>query len=132
MPPGKLAAQAGHAFCDVLTLAATLDPDRLAAYHAVSNSARRPSVCRASAFAAQQRCGHPQSGTKIVLLAADAHALLQLYDEAIAARIPAILVCDQDHVLHPHFDGRVILTAVGLGPTTRDEHHKLTKRFRTA
>jgi len=105
MPPGKLAAQAGHAFTDALFVCLDLNPDRAMAY--------------------RRGCG----GSKVVLSANNESALLRAAAECREAGIPHALVVDHGHVLPPHFDGSRIVTALGLGPVTRAEARKITKRF---
>lgn len=105
MPPGKLAAQAGHAFCDALDIAAQSCPDISSLY----------------------RTG--RHGIKVCLAAKNEHAILRAYEEAQRAGIPAALIIDQHHILPPHFDGSPIITALGLGPARRSEINHITKRF---
>jgi peptidyl-tRNA hydrolase len=105
MPPGKLAAQAGHAFLDAYL--ASLDA--------------RPAC--AHAYRAD---GH---GTKIALRAHSLDDLLSAESMARRAGIPAALVTDSGHILPPHFDGSPIVTALGLGPAKRSEVRRITRRF---
>lgn len=109
MPPGKLAAQAGHAFTDALCHALDTDPDRFWSY-------RRDGI----------------GGSKVTLLAKNEAALHRAYSEAISAGLPAILVTDEGHVLPPHFDGQKKITALGIGPCTKLECRHITKRYRAA
>jgi peptidyl-tRNA hydrolase len=100
MSPGKLAAQAGHAFTEALHVAGTdydLDSDVHENY-------------------LKYQTEHP--GTKVVLCAPDEAALHRIYATAWKF-VPCTLVYDSGHVLPPHFDGKPILTALGLGPTTK-------------
>lgn len=108
MPPGKLAAQAGHAYTDALCHALDTDPDRFWSY----------------------RRGN--GGSKVTLLAKNEHALRRAYAEAIEAGLPATLITDSGHVLLPHFDGSPIVTALGIGPCRREECKHITKKFRAA
>lgn len=110
MSPGKMAAQAGHAFCESL---------RSAESHWDQNDA--------SSDYAQYVADPP--GTKVVLEAPDEFALLRAYREAQERGIPAALIYDSGHVLPPHFDGSSILTAVGLGPAFRQKAAPITRRF---
>src|SRR5258707_1226212 len=93
MPPGKMASQAGHAFCDSLS---TASPESAAAYLAD---------------------GH---GTKVVLVAPDEAALRAAYHDAREVGIPCALVIDSGHVMPPHFTDAPVVTALGLGPMRRD------------
>lgn len=98
MPPGKSASQAGHAFLDSYLSA---PPDLQAAY----------------------RQG---GGTKVILIAPDRHALEALHKAAQDRGLPCSLIIDQHHILPPHFDGRPIVTALGLGPASREQVCDLT------
>lgn len=102
MPPGKLAAQAGHAFLEAY-LASTRDSP-----HAAARYARlRP-------------------GTKVALSVPTLAALLRAESIADALGVPHGRVTDRGHVLPPHFDGSPVVTALGLGPATRSEVHRIT------
>lgn len=92
MPPRKAAAQAGHAYVGALTaaLAGEISPD----------------VRRYLAEA---------PGTKVAL-GASLFEIERVRDRLEAARIPFFLVTDSGHVLPPDFDGRPIVTALGVGP----------------
>lgn len=102
MPPGKLAAQAGHAFVDSLLAA---PPSLLAAYRA------------------------PGHGTKVTLCARNLHELTRALHEAEAAGLPCALITDEGHILPPHFTGAPIVTALGIGPALRDHVQHITRRF---
>lgn len=106
MPPGKLAAQAGHAYTDALMLAQETDPDRYTHYR-------------------QDGIG----GSKVTMKAKNEGALIKAYELALDAGIPAALIVDQHHILPPHFTGDPIITALGLGPCTQDDVRFITKRF---
>lgn len=102
MPPGKLAAQAGHAY-----LGAFLAADENIA----------------------SRYASDPPGTKICLGARDLSELLALRDYAASKGIPHALITDSGHVCPPDFDGSPIVTALGVGPATRREVANLTKRL---
>jgi len=68
-------------------------------------------------------------GTKVVLKAKNIAQLLKAYDKAQAAGVPCALIEDQGHVMPPHFNGDPIITALGIGPATRDAVSHITKRF---
>lgn len=111
MPPGKLAAQAGHAFVETLKEAqANYD----------NGSANGESYNR-------YRAERP--GTKVVLLARNIYELERARDECAMLGIPHALVVDSGHVLPPHFDGNPIVTALGFGPATRSEVGRITRRL---
>lgn len=97
MPPGKLAAQAGHAFLGAFLLSSA-DPS--------------------PAF---RRYRELSPGTKIVLQARDRKRLLTIQQRLEEAGLSVYRVIDQGHVLPPHFDGSPICTAIGLGPVLRSE-----------
>ena len=105
MPPGKLAAQCGHAFQLALEQARLKDPEVEARYKGTGN------------------------GTKICMYARNLGQLLRAYREAQAAGLPCALVIDRGHVLAPHFDGQPIITALGIGPAYRDAIAHITKRY---
>lgn len=105
MPPGKLAAQCGHAYLNAHDNARLLRPEITADYKGTGN------------------------GTKIAMYARSLGKLLRAYREAVAAGIPCALIIDRGHILAPHFDGNPIITALGIGPAYRDEIEQITKRF---
>lgn len=96
MSPGKMAAQAGHAFLDTFVQCRARDPTRAEEYHDGSH------------------------GTKVVL-GADLQTLMQIHELAKEFGLPSSLVIDSGHVMPPHFDGTPIVTAVGIGPARRHE-----------
>lgn len=106
MPPGKLAAQAGHAYTDALVQAQNQDPDRFNTY---------------------RRDG--EGGSKITMQGKNVNALIKAYEQALDEGLPCALIVDQEHVLPPHFDGSPVITAVGIGPCTQAEARAITKRF---
>lgn len=105
MPPGKLAAQAGHAYLGAFRAAMRLRPTIADDYDRDSN------------------------GTKICLRAKNEQQILRAYEEARAAGLPCELIIDQHHILPPHFDGRPIITALGIGPARKAESWPILKRF---
>lgn len=115
MSPGKMAAQAGHAFCESLR-------------DAESQTYWEDGV-GADTDTEWHRYVADPPGTKVVLEARDELALLRAYHDAQARGIPSALIYDSGHVLPPHFDGSSILTAVGIGPTTRRKVAPITRRF---
>lgn len=124
MSPGKTAAQAGHAFLDSYLAAGAGDPLRAAAYLSDPLDGETPS--------------RPHSGTKVALAAGNLDALLRAAYEAKIAGLPCALITDSGHVLpgdfvrghwHQPFDGRPVVTALGIGPARRAEVRHITDRF---
>jgi len=107
MSPGKAAAQAGHAFLNAFLDAYSSDTQRCEEYHK-----------------------NDGIGTKVCLQAKSETALEILYQKARDAGIPCTLVVDSDHVIPGSpFDGDPIITAVGIGPTTRAESKRLLSKY---
>jgi Uncharacterized conserved protein len=106
MPPGKLAAQAGHAYTDALLDCLDKAPQLVDRYRRGENA-----------------------GSKACLKAKNAFALERLANECLDAGVPYAVVIDSGHVLPPHFDGSEIMTAVGIGPISRKDAKRLVKRF---
>jgi peptidyl-tRNA hydrolase len=108
MPTGKLVAQCGHAY-DMAHERAKLErPEVTAQYRGTGN------------------------GTKLVMYGKNIGQLTRAYKEARAAGLPCELIIDRGHILLPHFTGRPIITAVGIGPVYKDEVAAITKRFTLA
>ena len=107
MPPGKLSAQAGHAYTDALWACLDQDPARALSYRASGGI----------------------GGSKVTLKAKNLYALERAMRECEAAGIPHALITDRDHVLLPHFTGEPVVTALGIGPCKRSECRHITKRF---
>lgn len=105
MPPGKLSAQAGHAYTDALLSCLADDPASFAAF-------------RASGL-----------GSKVTLAARGLDEILRLRDACLDLGLPHALVVDSGHVLPPHFDGSPIVTALGIGPCRRERLRAMTKRL---
>lgn len=106
MPPGKLAAQAGHAYTDALLDCLDKAPHLVDRYRRGENA-----------------------GSKACLKAKNAFALERLADECRAADVPHAVVIDSGHIMLPHFDGSQVMTAVGIGPISRRDARHLVKRF---
>jgi len=102
MSPGKIASQAGHAY-----LGAFLDA-----------TTKTPAV--ASAYAQEA------PGTK-VCLHGSLSAILKAADEAARLGVPHFLVVDSGCA--NFFNGEPTVTALGLGPATREQSHSITKKF---
>jgi peptidyl-tRNA hydrolase len=56
--------------------------------------------------------------------------LERAYFEAQQAGIPCSLITDSGHVMLPHFDGSPVVTAVGIGPCTRQQANHFLKHFK--
>jgi len=106
MPPGKLAAQAGHAYTDTLYEAHTATPDRYHDYQIMG-----------------------KGGSKVTLKSRNENQLIIAYNACLEAEIPCAIVVDREHILPPHFDGSPIITALGIGPCTKAEAQHITKKF---
>ncbi len=106
MTPGKLASQAGHAYLNSFLKCFEADPQL-----------------------AQEYQGYSGIGTK-VCLKAPLHKLQKAYEQAIELGIPCDLIVDSGHIMHPHFDGFPIVTALGIGPILRKDIQHITKRFK--
>lgn len=102
MFPGKIASQAGHAYLHAFLAAQDLWPAQAASYVA------------------------DPPGTK-VCLHGPLRALLQAEEAAKAAGIPCFLVVDSG--CPDFFDGEPTVTALGLGPATKDQIQHITRRF---
>lgn len=100
MPPGKLAAQAGHAFVE--------------AY--LASSSQEATEYRSDSV-----------GTKVVLQGR-LPDLLTAADRCEREGIPHALIEDSDHVMPPHFDGSPIVTALGVGLSP--DASRITKTFK--
>lgn len=103
MSPGKAAAQAGHAWVDVLLS----HPDWP---HTAPYARLRP-------------------GTKLTLDGGCADSLLRMAERLDIAGLPHSLIYDESHVEPPHFDGSRILTALGVGPFPKGEEPRLLRRL---
>lgn len=105
MTEGKLAAQCGHAFHEVIQHCCESNPELMATY---------------------KGSGH---GTKIVMYVKNQGQLLRVYDELKAKGVPCFMVIDRGHVIpDSQFTGEPILTAIGFGPCTKDSVAEITKR----
>jgi peptidyl-tRNA hydrolase len=107
MPPGKLSAQAGHAY--TASLFECIDQN--------SDHARR------------YRQGH-NGGSKVTLFCRNEREIRELEVRCKAAGVPHALFTDEGHVLLPHFDGSPVVTALGIGPLRRADAKPLVKKFR--
>ena len=106
MPAGKLSAQSGHAYTDVLDLASKETPQLANRYRNNDNG-----------------------GSKVTLKAKNANQLIIAYEKLIDMGIPAVIIVDQEHIMPPHFNGEPIITALGIGPCTKGQVKQITKKF---
>ena len=104
MSAGKLSAQAGHAYTNSLLTAINQIPDIALQYEAAG-----------------------RIGTKICLKAKSLSQIEQAHYKAQMLGIPCSLITDSGHVMPPHFDGSPIITALGIGPITREQSKFLSK-----
>lgn len=103
MSKGKATAQAGHAYLGSFLRAS---PEIQSEYH-------------------KEFPSHP--GTKVCLKAETIGQLLLAENAAKEAGIPYFLVIDSG--CENFYDGKPIVTALGLGPATRDQIEHITGRF---
>lgn len=104
MSSGKAMAQAGHAYVDALMSGiASGHPDSIA------YASERP-------------------GTKITL-AADIETIIAMARTLEAHSIPHALIVDSGHIEPPAFDGKPIVTALGVGPLLTARSRKLMRRL---
>lgn len=106
MPIGKLSSQAGHAYGDALAIASDNYPELYKNYR-----------------------NHELGGSKVTLKAKNENQLIQAYNQALEAGIPCAIVVDREHILPPHFNGQPIITALGIGPCTKEQVKHITKKF---
>lgn len=105
MSPGKLAAQAGHAFCETLIKCQLDDPDRYAQY----------------------RSDGP--GTKVVLVATSLDHFKYLKHRTARRKLIHYTMVDSGHIWLPHFDGGPVETALGIGPCYSHEIDRITGKL---
>ena len=103
MDTGKTASQAGHAYLGAFVNA---NPDLQKEYHSEL----------------------PESpGTKVCLACKNLPHLLRAEEEAKAAGIPVFRVVDSGCA--NFFNGEPTVTALGIGPATKDQIKHITRRF---
>jgi peptidyl-tRNA hydrolase len=103
MSPGKIAAQSGHAYCDVVEQARAMCPDLLEEWRG------------------------PNHGIKVALVTRNLHQLLVLESRARELGVPRSLVHDLGYT---QFEGRETITCLGVGPLRRtDPIYRHLKRF---
>lgn len=106
MPIGKLSAQAGHAYDYALRIASKENPENYQNYF-----------------------NDDLGGSKITLKAKNESQIIKAYNQALESGIPASIVVDRNHILPPHFDGKPIITALGIGPCSKTQVRHITKKF---
>ena len=105
MDAGKIASQSGHAYLGAYINPAN-DPAILAEYHSE----------------------YPQSpGTKVCLACKNLPQLLRAEAEAKEAGIATFKVVDSG--CQNFFNGHPVVTALGIGPATKEQIEHITKRF---
>ena len=68
-------------------------------------------------------------GTQVILKAKNIFAIMRAKQEAENLGLITSLIIDEDHILLPLFDGSPTITALGIGPCTKEQSHLITKRF---
>jgi peptidyl-tRNA hydrolase len=107
MTPGKMASQACHAAKNCVLLASRRDPELLRVYQ-----------------------GPDFIGTQVILKAKNEAAIMRAYEAAQEAGLITSLIIDKNHIMPgTAFDGNPIVTALGIGPCTKEQAHAITKRF---
>ncbi len=104
MAPGKLTSQAGHAFLGAFV------------------------QCKDSELRAEYHKGFPHSpGTKVCLRARNLDQLLGAEFAALAAGLSVFRVIDSG--CENFFGGQPVITALGIGPATKEKIQHITKKF---
>lgn len=92
MSPGKVAAQAGHAF-------------KLATYQILKTHPEQ-----------FERYLDNSIGTNVCLVAKNLEQIFKIRNECEELGLNCALIEDEGHIHTPHFDGSSIITALGVGP----------------
>src|SRR6266567_2941180 len=103
MTPGKIASQAGHAYLGAFLRCQESNPQLLVQYL------------------------QDFPGTKVCLESRNLDSLLRAAAEAESAGIPCLLITDCG--CPNFFDGKPIVTAIGLGPAREAQIKHITRRF---
>ena len=103
MSPGKIASQAGHAYLGAFLNCQELNPELLAEYL------------------------RDLPGTKVCLQSRNLDALLRAQAEAKSAGIAGALITDSGCI--DFFEGKPMITALGLGPAKEIHIKHITRRF---
>jgi len=105
MTSGKCSAQSGHAYVNSLLEALKQNPNIIQEYM-------------------------PDGiGTKVCLVAKNEAELRFAHYRAKERKLPCSLIIDSGHVMPPFFDGNPIVTALGIGPCTRDQVDFIIGKF---
>ncbi len=105
MSPGKAASQAGHAY-------KMITKQMLEKYPHLAKQYFSDGI-----------------GTNVCLKSKNLSKLLEAHERAKEANIPCELITDSGHIMPPHFTGQPVITALGIGPATREQISHITKRF---
>lgn len=104
MSPGKIAAQAGHAYLDAFLAARTLRPETIDPYKTLH-------------------------GIKIAMRAKSLPHLLETHEKLVLAGIPCALITDLGYYgAREDLMGKATITALGVGPARRSEIDDIFKR----
>ncbi len=103
MSAGKIASQAGHAYLGAFLKCQEINPQILCEYL------------------------RDFPGTKVCLKSKNLDSLLRAKAEAESSGIPCSLITDSG--CPNFFDGRPIITAIGLGPARENQINLITRRF---
>jgi len=108
MTPGKMAAQAGHAYLDAYLKAMETNPLKAKKYNSDG------------------------PGTKIALEVKNSDHLQLIYQETLLAAVPCAIIEDSGHIIKgdKNFTGEPVITALGIGPATRGEIKHITKKLK--
>lgn len=111
MDEGKRISQSGHAFTDSLESAKESHPKAYEGYRTwtANNSSN--------------------GGAKVAMKCKNESQLIIAFNLARKAGLPCSIVVDKGHVMLPDFDGNYIITALGIGPCSKEDAQHITKRF---
>lgn len=108
MTSGKMAAQAGHAYTNCALKEFSANPTKISEYQ-----------------------GPDFIGTKVCLLSKNLDDLLKAYEKANELGLTTSLIIDSGHIIEgTPFDGNPIITALGIGPCTKEQVKKITLKFK--
>lgn len=102
MTPGKIASQAGHAYLDTYLKALEDTPENATEYKLDSH------------------------GIKVCLRAKNLNQLIDAQQVAEKLGIPNALITDSGYTC---FEGKPTITALGLGPSRKEDIQQVTKKF---
>jgi PTH2 family peptidyl-tRNA hydrolase len=69
-------------------------------------------------------------GTIVILDAPDLQTLQKMAAQAASKRLPWALFVDSGHVMLPMFDGSPVVTALAIGPASKNEISPITRNLR--